>query len=176
MLLKENNELINIQVRPEIKDGNTTIGVSLMPQQNEIEKWQVKDSKTLYEASIQAVQKVYNLSLLNLSIIGKIIIGQASYKHLSGPISIANYAGQSINLGINSFLYFLALISIGLGIINLLPIPMLDGGHLFFLLIEFIKGAPIKEKSQEYMTKIGLTFIIFIMSIAIYNDIILVTK
>ena len=94
-----------------------------------------------------------------------------SWKNVSGPISIADYAGQSAQMGLVSYLAFLALISVSIGVLNLLPIPILDGGHLMYYLIEIIKGNPLSDKAILIGQKIGLTLLFTLMTFAIYNDI-----
>jgi site-2 protease. Metallo peptidase. MEROPS family M50B len=91
-------------------------------------------------------------------------------KQISGPISIADYAGKTASIGVVSFLSFLALISIGLGLLNLLPIPLLDGGHLFFYLIEILKGSPVSQTFQQISIKVGLLVILSLTFVAMYND------
>jgi len=107
---------------------------------------------------------------LTLRVLGKLIVGEASVKNLSGPITIARYAGISARIGLEQFLGFLAIISISLGVLNLLPIPLLDGGHLFYYLIEMIKGSPVSEATELVGQKIGMALLFGLMSIAIYND------
>ena len=103
--------------------------------------------------------------------LGKLITGDVSVKNLSGPISIAQGAGMSASSGIVYFLSFLALISVNLGIINLLPIPVLDGGHLLYYFIELLRGRPVPDSVQEIGFKIGGVLLLLFMSIAIINDI-----
>ncbi len=99
------------------------------------------------------------------------ITGDVSWKNISGPISIADYAGQSAQMGLVSYLAFLALISVSIGVLNLLPIPILDGGHLMYYLIEMVKGAPLSDKTVLMGQKIGLAMLLTLMTFAIYNDI-----
>ena len=99
------------------------------------------------------------------------LVGEASVKNLSGPISIAESAGKSASYGLVYFLKFLAVVSVSLGVLNLLPIPVLDGGHLFFFLLEGIRGRPLSDRFMEQGQKIGLLILLVIMSIAFYVDI-----
>ena len=124
----------------------------------------------LFAAIPKSIEKTWELSALTLKMLGKIIIGEASIKNISGPITIAEVAGQSAQMGFESFLRFLAIVSLSLGVINLLPIPMLDGGHLFYYLIEMIKGRPVSEEVQEFGLKIGIILLVTLMSVAVYND------
>jgi regulator of sigma E protease len=99
------------------------------------------------------------------------VTGQVSVKNLSGPISIAHYAGESAKLGPARFLEFLALVSVSLGVLNLLPIPLLDGGHLLYYLIEFVTRRPVPESVQIYGQQIGIVMLLSLMGLAVYNDI-----
>jgi regulator of sigma E protease len=123
-----------------------------------------------FAAIPKGIEKTWDLSVLTLKMLGRIVIGEASIKNISGPITIAEVAGQSAQMGIESFLRFLAIVSLSLGVINLLPIPMLDGGHLLFFLIEMVKGSPVSDMVQEVGLKIGVTLLVMLMSVALYND------
>lgn len=103
--------------------------------------------------------------------LGKMVTGDVSWKNISGPISIADYAGQSAQMGLVSYLAFLALISISIAVLNLLPIPVLDGGHLMYYLIEIVRGTPLSDKMMLLGQKIGLSLLLTLMVFAIYNDI-----
>ncbi len=124
----------------------------------------------VFTAFIKGIEKTWDLSVLTLKMLGRIVIGDASIKNISGPITIAEVAGHSAQMGFDSFLRFLAIVSLSLGVINLLPIPMLDGGHLLFYLVEMVKGSPVSDTVQEIGLKIGITLLVMLMSIALYND------
>ncbi|MES9978629.1 MAG: site-2 protease family protein, partial [Candidatus Thiodiazotropha sp. 6PLUC5] len=117
-----------------------------------------------------ALQKSWDLSVLMLRMLGKMVIGEVSVKNLSGPLSIADSAGKSASYGIVYFMKFLAVVSISLGVLNLLPIPVLDGGHLFYFLIEAIQGKPLSDRFMEQGQKIGLLILLGVMSLAFYVD------
>ncbi|MFT5924704.1 MAG: regulator of sigma E protease [Paraglaciecola sp.] len=123
------------------------------------------------KALSKAMDKTWRLMTLSIDMLGKLITGDVSVKSLSGPISIAQGAGMSASLGLVYFLGFLALISVNLGIINLLPLPVLDGGHLLYYFIELFSGRPVPESVQEVGFKIGGVLLLLLMSIAIVNDI-----
>jgi regulator of sigma E protease len=123
------------------------------------------------KAMSKAMDKTWRLMTLSIEMLGKLITGDVSVKNLSGPISIAQGAGMSASLGLVYFLGFLALISVNLGIINLLPLPVLDGGHLLYYFIELFSGRPVPESVQEVGFKIGGVLLLLLMSIAIVNDI-----
>ncbi len=122
------------------------------------------------EALGESIDKTWRMSWLTLKVLGKLVVGEASVKNLSGPITIARYAGISARVGFEQFITFLAIISISLGVLNLLPVPILDGGHLFYYLIEILKGSPVSETTELVGQKIGMALLFGLMSIAIYND------
>ena len=117
-----------------------------------------------------ALNSTWHYSVLTLKMVGRLLVGTASIENLSGPISLAQFAGQSASSGLVTFLKFLAFVSISLGVINLLPIPMLDGGHLLFYFIEFIKGGPVPEAVQEMGMRLGLAVLVFVMGLAFFVD------
>ncbi len=119
----------------------------------------------------KAVRKVVDLSAFSLKMLGRMVVGEASWKNLSGPITIADYAGQSAQLGWVAWLGFLALVSVSLGVLNLLPIPMLDGGHLVYYLAEIVKGSPVSDRTMEIGQRFGLALLLGLMLFAFYNDI-----
>jgi regulator of sigma E protease len=124
-----------------------------------------------WESLTRAMAKTWETSVFSLQMLGKMITGDISLKNLSGPITIADYAGQSAQNGAASYLLFLALISISLGVLNLLPIPLLDGGHLMYYTIEIFKGRPISERAIEIGQHVGMALLFTLMAFALYNDI-----
>ena len=118
-----------------------------------------------------AVHETWRLTGSTLGILGRMITGSASVKNLSGPISIAQFANDSASAGLSHFLFFLGAISLSLGILNLLPIPVLDGGHLLYYLIELVKGSPVSEQAQIAGQYFGLIALAALMSLAFINDI-----
>ncbi|GAB1458373.1 RIP metalloprotease RseP [Thauera sp.] len=122
------------------------------------------------EGLSRAVVQTWETSVLSLKMIGRMLTGEVSWKNLSGPVTIADYAGQTAQLGWAHYLKFVALISISLGVLNLLPIPVLDGGHLLYYTVEIIKGGPIPERIMEVGQQIGLALLVMLMAFAFYND------
>ncbi len=123
------------------------------------------------DALSASVSKTWDLSVLMLKVLGRMLTGQASVENLSGPISIAESAGKSASYGFSYFLKFLAVVSISLGVLNLLPIPVLDGGHLMFFLVEALKGSPLSEQAMLQGQRIGLALLLALMTLAFYVDI-----
>ncbi|WP_428607760.1 RIP metalloprotease RseP [Sedimenticola sp.] len=124
-----------------------------------------------FDAAIMAVSKTTHMSLFMLKMLGRMVTGEISFRNLSGPISIAQTAGKTASFGVIQFLKFLALVSISLGVLNLLPVPILDGGHLFYFLVEAIKGSPVSEAAQAFGQRIGLAILLGLMTLAFYVDI-----
>ncbi|MCU7886291.1 MAG: sigma E protease regulator RseP, partial [Candidatus Thiodiazotropha sp. (ex Lucinoma annulata)] len=146
------------------------IGASVTVPDNLMDDYRAVIKYGPVEAIGQSVTKTWDLSLLMLRMLGKMVIGEVSVKNLSGPISIADSAGKSASYGVSYFLKFLAVVSVSLGVLNLLPIPVLDGGHLFFFLIEAIQGKPLSERFMEQGQKIGLLILLGVMGLAFYID------
>jgi regulator of sigma E protease len=115
--------------------------------------------------------RTWEVSILTLKMMGQIATGQSSLKNLSGPLTIADYAGKSASMGMTQFAIFLALVSISLGVLNLLPLPVLDGGHLMYYLWEFVVGRPLSNTWMERLQRAGLVVLMMMMSIAVFNDI-----
>jgi len=122
------------------------------------------------DALWQGAVKTWDMSLFTLEMMGRMVLGQVSWKNLSGPLTIADYAGQSASLGWISFVGFLALVSVSLGVLNLLPIPLLDGGHLMYYVAEVLTGRPVSERTMEIGGRIGMALLLLLMSFALFND------
>jgi regulator of sigma E protease len=165
-ILREGKPL-SIQVTPETVDeegrqvGKINAGNFMM----------IVVSYTPPDALNHALRKTWEIGVLSLKMMARMVTGEVSLKNLSGPITIAGKAGESAQLGLGAYLWFLAFISISLGVLNLLPIPLLDGGHLLYYMAEFFKGGPVSERAWEIGQKIGVALLVTLMAFALYNDI-----
>lgn len=161
----------NVKVTPENVKGDGRIGIAALQDYVLPDKYVVLEHYGLFDAVTHSVEKTWDMSLLTLRLMGKMLSLEVSMKNISGPISIAEFAGRSAQLGMVTFISFLALVSISLGVLNLLPVPMLDGGHLLFYLIEWLKGSPLDDNAQSLLQRVGLTLILMLMSVALVNDV-----
>ncbi len=166
---------LNVSVIPQavVESGKTVGKIGAAPKVDQA-AWQAMFTEVSYnplEAFGQSLRKTWDTSAISLKMLGKMLLGEVSMKNLSGPITIADYAGQSAQMGMVAYLGFLALISISLGVLNLLPVPLLDGGHLLYYVAELIKGSPVSEQAWEIGQKIGIALLGTLMVFAIYNDI-----
>jgi len=119
----------------------------------------------------RAAEESWSMTALQGRLFWRMMLGQVSLKNLNGPVSIAEYAGQSASAGVSSFLSFLVLISLSLGFLNLLPIPILDGGQIVFQLVEWVKGSPMSDRAQAFGQQVGIALLILLMGVALFNDI-----
>ncbi len=147
------------------------IGASVKSTGNLRNELMVRVSYDIFTAFGKALDETWDKSIFSVQMIGKMIVGEVSWRNISGPVTIADYAGQSAKLGLDYYLKFLALVSISLAVLNLLPIPILDGGHLLYYVVEIIKGGPLSERSMEIGQQIGLALMLMLMAFAFYNDI-----
>ena len=142
------------------------VGIKLAAYNDKINHVKLSPTKAIYHAA----HEVYFVSVSSLKYIGAMIFGKADTSQLGGPIRIAKISGQVAEFGIIAFLSMMAYISISLGLINLFPIPMLDGGHLMFYAFEKILGRPLSQKTQEGFFRIGMFLLLFLMFFATFND------
>ncbi len=119
----------------------------------------------------EAIERTWASTVFTVRMLGRMVVGEVSIKNISGPINIAQFAGSSAQRGLNEFLAFLALVSISLGVLNLLPVPILDGGQIVYQSVELLKGSPLSERAQIVGQQVGIVALILLMSFAFYNDI-----
>jgi regulator of sigma E protease len=166
---------VELVVTPEIVEeegerfGRVGMGLQPQPWPDELLR---EYRYSIPGAFVAGVQRTWDTSAFVLLSVKKLLVGEISTKNLSGPITIAKVAGSSAESGLKSFVAFVALLSIFLAVFNLLPIPVLDGGHLLYYAIEAIKGSPVSEKVQVVGFQIGLLLVVGLMLLAIYNDIV----
>jgi regulator of sigma E protease len=153
------------------KDGKNVNGFLGVGFSNNIDDYWFLDKSNFDEAFRKSIYQTWSTTTFTISMLTKMISGEVSTKNISGPFSIAKYAGVSASAGLNQFLKFLALISISLGVINLFPIPMLDGGQIVQFTIETLKGSPLSPRFELITKQFGIMSILILMSIAFYNDI-----
>ena len=174
-VVKRNDQEISLLVKPNLVDGKDSlgnsvkkrmIGIKLSPFNNEYKKQPLGPTKAIY----YSVKEVWFVTTTSLNYLGKKVIGEGDFSQLGGPIKIAQITGQVAEHGIIPFFTIMAYISISLGLINLFPIPMLDGGHLMFYLFEKILGKPLSQKTQEGFFRIGMFLLFFLMFFVTYND------
>ncbi len=174
LAVNRNGQTLVVNVTPESVAANDKrigrIGVAPEVSAEHADQVFVRVSYGLQESLSRSVEKTWDISVFSLKMLGKMLVGEVSWKHLSGPVTIADFAGQSAQLGWISYLTFLALISISLGVLNLLPIPLLDGGHLMYYCAEILKGSPVSERVMELGQRVGLALLLVMMAFAFYND------
>lgn len=173
--VERDGALLLLSVTPDaVADGDKTIGrigAGARIDQAAFDAMLTEVRYAPLAALPEAVRRTWDTAVLSLRMMGKMLLGEVSLKNLSGPITIADYAGQSAAVGAVAYIGFLALISISLGVLNLLPIPLLDGGHLLYYAVEFFKGSPVSEAAWEAGQKVGITLLVTLMAFALYNDI-----
>ena len=148
------------------------IGAAVHEPERRSERLYVTERHDPWSALAKGVAKTADVSVLTLRMLWKMLLLEVSVENLSGPIGIAEYAGTSAQYGLARFLEFLGIVSVSLGILNLLPIPLLDGGHLFYYAVEFVRGRPVSEASRFYGQRLGIALLVGLMGLAFYNDLV----
>jgi len=172
--VERSGQRITRQITPRIDDGRPVLGIQSRPPdpslQADFERAFTVMRHGPVDALAEAVGETGRLTAATFGMLGRMLTGKASLSNLSGPITIAQMAHSSALLGVSRFLFFLGLISLSLAIINLLPIPVLDGGHLMYYLVEFVKGSPISEQARMTGQYVGILLVVGLMGLAIFND------
>jgi regulator of sigma E protease len=168
--VERGSQVLDLTVQPTVVlEGGEQVGrVELFPGQA---PEMVTVRYGFVDGITQAALRTWEMSSLTLKMLGKMVIGEASLKNLSGPLTIADYAGQSVRLGLAYYLGFLAVVSVSLGVLNLLPLPMLDGGHLMYYLFEGVTGRPVSDRWLDILQRGGVAIMLMMMSLALYNDV-----
>lgn len=170
-----NHQAVTINATPEAvaENGHVVgrLGASVKVDRKALENLLVEVNYSAFESLQKAVEKTWDTSVFSLKMLANMVTGKVSWKGISGPVSIASFAGESANMGLKVFLGFLALVSISIGVLNLLPIPVLDGGHLMYYIVEIFKGSPVSDQVMMMGQKIGLGVLGLLMMVAIFNDI-----
>ncbi|MEH6433902.1 RIP metalloprotease RseP [Massilia sp. DD77] len=167
----------------EVQRGQGKLNLSLTPERDPAGRGMIKVmvaqapemvtvSSGPFEAVAKGAERTWETSVMTLKMIGKMITGEASWKNVTGPITIADYAGQTARIGLVSYLQFIAFISISLGVMNLLPIPVLDGGHLLYYSLEVLTGRPLPARVGEFAQRAGVGLLLMLMALAVFNDLV----
>ncbi|MEG2581788.1 RIP metalloprotease RseP, partial [Comamonas sp.] len=165
-----NGKILEIAVQPELVETPEGSVARIGALIGGAPEW-VLVQKNFVDGLTAGVVKTWEVSLLSLQMMAKMVTGQASLDNLSGPLTIADYAGKSASMGLVQYILFLALISVSLGVLNLLPLPVLDGGHLMYYLWEGVTGHPVSDVWAERLQRVGIGLLLVMMSIALFNDI-----
>ena len=173
--IERNGQIVTVNVIPTlISEGGRQVGkVGVAVAESTEARQEVRTfvSYGFFPAGAKAITETWDKSIFTLVMMGKMLTGEVSWKNLSGPVTIADYAGQSARLGLEYYLKFMALVSISLGVLNLLPIPVLDGGHLLYHAIEVVRRRPLSERAMELGQQFGLAILFVLMAFAFFNDI-----
>lgn len=173
IVVERNGTRLGFDVTPDaVEQGDKLIGrINIRPQFSDIpDEMRVKVRFGVWEALTEGIRNTWMMSTLTLEMLYRMLKLEVSTRNISGPITIAQYAGYSAKVGIGQFMLFLAVISISLGVLNLLPIPVLDGGHLMYYIIEAVKGSPLSDEIMAWGQQIGVALLVGLMVLAFYND------
>ena len=166
-----------LRLTPDVEQGVAgarfgRIGAGVREPEGLVDRFYVTERHDPWTAFAKGVAKTGEISVLTLRMMWKMLLLEVSLENLSGPIGIAEYAGASAQFGISRFLEFLGIVSVSLGILNLLPIPLLDGGHLLYYAVEFVRGRPVSEASRFTAQRLGIVLLVGLMGLALYNDLV----
>jgi regulator of sigma E protease len=160
-----------VAAQKDSKPMRGRIGVAVQPQPGAADSFIEAVSYGPLAAMSHALDSTWNTTVFSLKVMWRMVRGEVSLRNVSGPLTIASYAGQSAQAGIEPYVSFIALISISLGVLNLLPVPLLDGGHLLYYVAEIIRGKPLSEHLMELGQRFGLVLLAGLMLLAFFNDI-----
>jgi len=166
---ERNVEIILVPSLKKLKDKNVGYA-GISPDRSALNRYTVNVKYPLFDSINKSFKLTSDYTILTFQMIFKLFTGQANMNNISGPLSIAEFSGKSLSMGTVYFLYLLAILSISLGVLNLLPIPVLDGGHLVYYIFEMVIGKPVSDRTQLIGQQIGLIILFGIMILAFYND------
>ena len=173
--VQRQDSIKELSVTPQSRTNDAGVAQGFLGVSPVVEPWPENYIETRHygpvDSIVLGIQETWRLITLSFDMIGNLITGQVSVKNLSGPVGIAVGAGTSVSYGLVAFLSFLALISVNLGVFNLLPLPVLDGGHLMYYIIELFRKKPVSEKTQEFGFKVGALLLLFLTCFALFNDV-----
>jgi regulator of sigma E protease len=169
-VVERTGQSLTLEVIPRlVTEGGKSFGrIDVVPGQAPV---MVSVQHGPVEGLVRGAERTWDISVLTIKMMGRMLIGEASLKNLSGPLTIADYAGQSVQQGLPYYLGFLALVSVSLGVLNLLPLPMLDGGHLMYYIFEGVTGRPVSDLWLARLQRGGIAVLLAMMSVALFNDV-----
>jgi regulator of sigma E protease len=175
VVVDRDGALLTLRLTPDVEkaaDGSRfgRIGAAVSEPKGLIDRYFVTERHDPWSAFVKGIAKTGEISGLTLRMLWKMVLLEVSLENLSGPIGIAEYAGASARFGLSRFLEFLGIVSVSLGILNLLPIPLLDGGHLLYYTVEFLRGRPVSETFRFVGQRLGIALLVGLMALALYND------
>lgn len=171
-VIERQGQVITLEVTPRMHREGDSPAVGRIDAYVGAPPEMVQVRRGWWEGWAHGLARTWDISWISLKMLGKMLIGEASFRNLSGPLTIADYAGKSAQTGWLTYLGFLALISVSLGVLNLLPLPMLDGGHLMYHLFEGLTGRPVPDVWLDRLQKGGVALLVVLMSVALFNDVV----